>query len=174
MRWRRSPPTTARLPGRWSRTFKRLRHRTPIADASVPVAIDSDVEFPHQAMLFALGRELLSNAAKHARASEIELSLSRQAGGVVLEVIDDGCGITEGRMRQALLEGHIGLAAVNERVASLNGSLSLATSPGAGTRATVTLPDPVGPSARYAKQVELDVSDRVTREDTLRVSTAHA
>jgi two-component system, NarL family, sensor kinase len=150
------------------------RQRSLSAGVPVTVDIGSDAEFPHEEVLFALARELLSNAAKHARPSEIRLSISRRRGGVVLEVADDGSGIAEGRMGQALLEGHIGLAAVNERVESLNGRLSLTTRCGEGTTVRVTLPDPTVRLVTPASPRELDVSDRVTRHDTLRVSTARA
>jgi two-component system NarL family sensor kinase len=140
----------------------------------VRVSIDPDAQFPDQEMLFALGRELLSNAAKHAQARHIRLVLSRQGGCVNLEVADDGCGMAEGRMRQALLEGHVGLAAVGERVSALEGNLTISSSPGAGTRVRIALPQPTGLTER-APRIRwggADVSDRVTPRDTLQVSPA--
>jgi two-component system NarL family sensor kinase len=119
----------------------------------------------NQQVLFALGRELLGNAAKHARASAIALSLDRDRGGIALEVRDNGRGIPKGRMQQALLDGHVGLAAVRERVEVLGGTLEITTADGAGTRVRAWLPEPVD-SRRNAA----DVSDRVTALDTLRVS----
>jgi two-component system NarL family sensor kinase len=107
--------------------------RVNVEVGSVAAAADRQV-------LFALGRELLGNAAKHADATEIRLRLTHEAECVTLEVADDGCGIAEGRIRQALLDGHIGLASVGERVSALSGTLSIATVAGAGTRVRVTLP----------------------------------
>lgn len=150
------------------------RQRSLSAEVPITVEIDSEAELSHREMLFAIARELLSNAARHAGASGIRVNLSRQAGDVVLEVHDDGRGIAEGRMREALLEGHIGLAAVKERVESLNGSLSLTTADGEGTSVRVTLPDVADESGAVGESHGADVSDRVTRRDTLRVSTAHA
>jgi two-component system NarL family sensor kinase len=106
----------------------------------VTVDVDSDEGLLHGQVLFALGRELLGNAAKHAKASEVRLSVTRESQCVTLQVADDGCGIPPGRMRQALLEGHIGLAAVSERAAALRGSFSITTELGAGTTVLVTLP----------------------------------
>jgi two-component system NarL family sensor kinase len=136
-------------------------------DGEVCVVVDvhSDGALVHRQVLFALGRELLDNAAKHAGASEIRLTLERDDRGVRLEVQDDGCGIADGRMRRALLDGHIGLAAVCERVAVLGGTVDIATARGAGTRIRVALPDPVSTG-----DTAVDVSDRVTALDTLRVS----
>ncbi len=59
---------------------------------------------------------------------------------MTLKVADDGCGIPDGRMRQALLDGHIGLASVRERVAALGGTLSIDSAAGRGTAVRVSLP----------------------------------
>jgi two-component system NarL family sensor kinase len=141
-------------------------------DVQVTIQIDSATDFPHQEMLFALGRELLANAARHSEASWIWLRLSREDGCVVLDVTDDGRGIPQGRMREAVREGHVGLAAVGERVAALNGELDISSAPGHGTRVRITLPEaderPVAsPRVRWPAE---DVSDRVTPRDTLQVS----
>ena len=55
-------------------------------------------------------------------------------------IADDGRGIPSGRQAEALAEGHIGLASVNERVRAAGGEFELSTSP-AGTRAVARLPD---------------------------------
>ena len=94
----------------------------------------------HGDFLFALGRELLGNAAKHAQPHEIRMALSRDPAGVTLNVADDGCGIPDGRLRQALMDGHVGLAAVRERVAALGGTLSIDSAAGRGTAVRVSLP----------------------------------
>lgn len=151
------------------------RRRPGGANVRVTVGIDSAADAPQHEILFALGRELLSNAARHAGADEIRVDVSRADEGLTLEVTDDGCGIAEGRARQALLEGHIGLAAVKERVAAMGGSLTIATAPGAGTTVRVTLPDVLDQSlAGEISRSAGDASDRVTRRDTPRVSTISA
>ncbi|HEV3054940.1 MAG TPA: ATP-binding protein [Solirubrobacteraceae bacterium] len=116
--------------------------RRDVGDSQVEVkiAIDPEAELADRKFLFALGRELLGNALRHASASQISLSLTRERDLVTLRVRDDGCGIEAGRTRQALLQGHIGLAAVRERVAALNGTLEIETAPGAGCDVRVSLP----------------------------------
>ena len=101
---------------------------------------DAAAAAEHQQVLFWLARELLRNAARHAHASEIRVRAARAPGLVSLEVSDDGCGIPEGRIERALLEGHIGLAEIGERVSALGGRVAVATEPGAGTRVTAVLP----------------------------------
>jgi two-component system NarL family sensor kinase len=111
-------------------------------DGDLEISLDVEVGATdvHQQVLFSLARELLSNAARHAGASKIHVGTTHAADCVRLQVLDDGCGIPEGRMQQALLEGHIGLAEISERVAALGGSVTIVTAPGAGTRCDVVLP----------------------------------
>ena len=63
---------------------------------------------------------------------------SRLAAGA-LE--DDGDGMEATRRRNALSEGHIGLASVTQRVEANGGVLQLETTPGSGTRVWVRLID---------------------------------
>jgi two-component system, NarL family, sensor kinase len=144
-------------------------------DLRITVEVDPRTDSVHRQVLFALGRELLGNAAKHARASEIRLSVTHNSDAVALMVADNGCGIPDGRMQQALVHGHIGLAAVTERVAALGGTIGVTTARGRGTSILITLPTTPGeePSdeAVRAGWVRREISDRVTSGDTLRVST---
>jgi two-component system, NarL family, sensor kinase len=142
------------------------RHHTRNQEAEILVTVDAECEQSHREVLFALGRELLGNASKHAEAGHIELTLRRERDSVALEVHDDGRGIPDGRIRQAVLDGHVGLAAMRERVSALGGDMEITTAPGAGTRVRVVLPD-AGLAGRRAS----GVSDRVTALDTFRVST---
>jgi two-component system, NarL family, sensor kinase len=131
-------------------------------EVEITVEVGPHAGDEHRQVLFALGRELLANAAKHASARQIALRVWRTADGVALEVTDDGRGIAAGRPRQALQQGHVGLASVHERVSALDGRVQISTAAGLGTRVLVAIPRAVAP----------DVSDRVTSADTLRVSPA--
>lgn len=60
---------------------------------------------------------------------------------VVLSVRDDGCGIPEGRLRQATGEGRMGISrSIIGRIETLGGSISLESAPGAGTEWEMTIP----------------------------------
>jgi two-component system, NarL family, sensor kinase len=90
-------------------------------------------------LLLAIARELLTNAARHSGADAVSVALRDAGGALELEVIDDGSGIAPGRRDEALAEGHIGLASVNERVRAADGEFELESSP-AGTRALARIP----------------------------------
>ena len=90
-------------------------------------------------MLLAIARELLTNAARHAKAEEVTVTLRKRDDALELEIADDGRGFSAGRREEALSEGHIGLASVHERVRSFNGSFSVESS-SSGTRAVARIP----------------------------------
>ncbi len=95
---------------------------------------------PHDALLFVLGREQLTNAVKHSRATEIGLVIDRIDHKVVMEVHDNGLGMDPERRRTAVERGHIGLASSAERVEALGGRFEVDSRPGHGTRVRTTLP----------------------------------
>jgi two-component system NarL family sensor kinase len=96
----------------------------------------------HAELIASLARELLTNAARHAAASAISLSLRREPDATVLEVSDDGRGFDPERALAALRAGHIGLASSRERVQAIGGRFELRSAPGAGTRIRCLLPAP--------------------------------
>ena len=105
----------------------------------VSVEIDAEALEIEDELLLAVARELLTNAARHSDAASVSFALRRLDDALELEVSDDGRGFEEGRPRQALSEGHIGLASVAERVQSAGGRFELTSSP-AGTHALARIP----------------------------------
>jgi two-component system, NarL family, sensor kinase len=101
--------------------------------------VDPAVSGSRDELLVAVARELLTNAARHAEASEVSVALRRRDSIAVLEVADDGRGFDPHRPQVALREGHIGLASLTHRLESVGGSLSV-DGTGGGTRATAQVP----------------------------------
>ena len=110
-------------------------------DAARPVVtVAPDAAGVDDELLFSLGRELLTNAARHASAQRVELTVERAGDAIVLRCRDDGRGMAPGRRGEALAGGHLGLAACTERVEALGGSLEIVTAPGRGTDVRATIP----------------------------------
>jgi PAS domain S-box-containing protein len=104
------------------------------------VAVEPEATGRRDELLLSVARELLANAAGHARARRVTVAVRRGAGGVELEVADDGAGIAPGRLHAALAEGGIGIAASRERVEAAGGRLTVEAAPGGGTIALVEVP----------------------------------
>lgn len=84
-------------------------------------------------VVYRIAQEALTNAARHADAREVELSLSRLGGSVVLEVRDDGRGFAD------LTEGS-GLMGMRERAALVRAELSVISQPRHGTTVRLMVP----------------------------------
>jgi two-component system NarL family sensor kinase len=105
----------------------------------VSVELDAEALDYGDELLLSVVRELLTNAARHSEADAVSVALHLRDETLELEVADDGGGIEPGRLDEALAEGHIGLASVNERVAAAGGDFELESSP-SGTRVLARLP----------------------------------
>jgi signal transduction histidine kinase len=87
--------------------------------------------------LFRVIQEALNNVVKHARTDRASVTLQFEDGRGLAQIEDEGQGFTP----QALGTENqgIGLSTMRERVEMLDGTLTLDSSPGAGTRVTVEL-----------------------------------
>ncbi len=89
---------------------------------------------------FQIARELLNNAAAHAHAKRVQVNVNVSDGRLLLEVLDDGVGFDVSRVRaEKASEGHLGLVGVEERARQSNGTFTLKSEPGKGTRAAASL-----------------------------------
>lgn len=104
------------------------------------VVVEAGTEGLHDEFVIHLTRELVGNACKHARAHRVTVRVERVDGWLRLEVADDGVGTTHERLEQAVLDGHIGLAASRERIEVDGGRLLVSSAPGEGTVVVAELP----------------------------------
>jgi signal transduction histidine kinase len=83
--------------------------------------------------LFAVLREALSNTARHAGASKVEVDVSADTKAITLTVTDNGAGIPEGGRRS-------GLANLRERAEQLDGTFTTTPRADGGTVLIWTVP----------------------------------
>ncbi|HEY0334056.1 MAG TPA: two-component regulator propeller domain-containing protein [Stenotrophomonas sp.] len=93
-----------------------------------------------QAELYRIAREAVSNALRHAGASQIELHLTYGLLSTVLEIRDNGCGIAPDVLKHGSRDGHWGLTGMRERAALLGGKLTVMTPPHGGTCISLRVP----------------------------------
>lgn len=86
-----------------------------------------------------IAREALSNAARHASATQVVLSLDAEEGELRLEVADNGVGFDASAPRPTR---HHGMTNMLRRAESLGGRLLVESREGDGTRIIVVLPLP--------------------------------
>lgn len=88
--------------------------------------------------LFRICQEALTNAALHARASVIKISVGDDEASTVLTVSDNGTGIAAEKIRGT--PATTGLLIMHERAASLGGTCSVTRGQNGGTVVTVSIP----------------------------------
>jgi len=91
----------------------------------------------HQALLYSVARELLSNAGKHSGATHVDLQVTRVSDAIRLRVQDDGVGFP---LVDGGAAGHFGLLITRRRVAAAGGRMTLGASPSGGAMVDVELP----------------------------------
>ncbi|TME05173.1 MAG: sensor histidine kinase [Chloroflexi bacterium] len=112
-----------------------LQARYEIA-VSTELCDEPDLPLRTKQELYRIAQEAMHNTVKHARASEVVLSLEQTADGITMEVRDDGVGFDT----TASFPGHLGLHSMRERVANLGGTFQIESTPGAGARICVCIP----------------------------------
>ena len=85
--------------------------------------------------LFLASKEAVNNAVKHAHAQEIRVSLRVEGNRLVVEVADDGVGLPPD-----VGQTGNGLENYRERMDAAGGTLTMTSTPGAGTRITFSVP----------------------------------
>jgi two-component system NarL family sensor kinase len=111
------------------------------------VAVDVDVADglrPSDAverLVFRTAQEALRNVVEHAGAETCSIEVDANGRGVVLVVADNGRGFERAVLDDRRAQGHLGLALLADQAADLGGSLDIDSTPGAGTRVTLTVPE---------------------------------
>lgn len=90
--------------------------------------------------IYWVAREALHNIVKHAKATQIDLSLDCNTHSLWLEIRDNGLGFDP----NADFKGHMGLGNMRERTSRLGGTLEIESQPGGGTLVRVRVPRPLG------------------------------
>ncbi len=87
-----------------------------------------------------IGREAVTNALRHARATRIDVQIDFDAESLRVSVVDNGMGFDVAESQPAAGVGHWGLIGMQERARRASGSVSVTSSVGAGTSVDVRLP----------------------------------
>jgi PAS domain S-box-containing protein len=105
--------------------------------STIPVELDLTLDErlaePIEVAVYFVASEALANAAKHAQASRLEISLGTRNGRLMLAVRDDGVGGADAARGS-------GLVGLTDRVEALGGVIHIRSQPGEGTRIAAELP----------------------------------
>jgi signal transduction histidine kinase len=90
--------------------------------------------------LYRTVQEGLTNAIKHAKASNIWIRAWKENLVLCCSVRDDGDGFDSGQVRAAAGPKGLGLIAMQERVSAIGGTLRIESCPGRGTELSIRVP----------------------------------
>ena len=117
-----------------------------LASSGIACRLNLPVSFPAVTLdgrtrhdLFLATKEALNNAVRHARATEVELSIALQQGTLIIGVRDNGTGFE----KSVKTFGH-GLGNLQSRLEKLGGECQIETVAGGGTNVTLKLTLPAG------------------------------
>lgn len=114
---------------------KKFRQHTGI---ECMLALPGQVLAPDQgqaATLFRILQESLSNVAKHAQASRVDIILTKRGKSLLLVVEDNGIGFELGRKEKSF-----GLLGIRERALMAGGRARISSEPGEGSRISISIP----------------------------------
>jgi two-component system NarL family sensor kinase len=115
----------------------------PLKAAGVAVSVDvhDSVELGDdtEALLYRVAQEAIRNARTHGDATEVQISVERQAGHVVLVVADNGRGFAPDSAEYGE-EGHLGLRLMRDLADHAGGRLAVFSAPGEGTSVRLEVP----------------------------------
>jgi signal transduction histidine kinase len=116
----------------------RFEQRTGIeCELSLPDQDDVHVSGPSVTAIYRIVQEALTNVARHANASRVEVRLRQRPGELLLEIRDDGRGIAAGEVSDP---HSLGLIGIRERADMAGGTVHFEGVAGRGTIVSVRIP----------------------------------
>ena len=98
------------------------------------------LETDRRTVLFRVAQEALTNVARHAQASRVEVSLQKLPDGIGMKIKDDGKSFQVERTLHAKVGKSLGLLGMRERLEMVGGKLNVASVPGQGTTISAQIP----------------------------------
>ena len=114
-----------------------FQKRTEIRCKAIVPGQGLELDRDRSTALFRILQESLTNVARHARSTKVEIQLRREAGEVILTVHDNGRGVRLSELKDARSMGLLGM---RERASLLGGQCVIGPQAGGGTMVEVRLP----------------------------------
>ncbi len=123
----------------WLAEQTQLQHGLAVEciDDQKPKPIDESL----RVLLFQATRELLFNIVKHARATQVKISIAKENDSIRIAIEDNGIGFDAAKQKpDGARKGGFGLFSIRERLANQGGRLEIKSNPGGGSRVTLISP----------------------------------
>jgi signal transduction histidine kinase len=128
------------LPEALKKTVAEWGERTGVRAEFTVTGITEQLHDEVSATLLRIAQEALSNAARHARATRVGVTLSFLGEDVILDIRDDGEGFDPLALPERTRTGGFGLDGMRARAERIAGSLAIEAEPGHGTALSARVP----------------------------------
>ena len=113
----------------------RLQHPELVIEATIPASVRK-LDDTLATAIYRIVQEAVNNTLRHAQAKHLSVSLTLEAQGLQIDLIDDGCGLVE----QFTKHGHFGISGMRERVHAFGGRFELRQSQPCGVWVHASFP----------------------------------
>lgn len=134
--------------------MKSFTTRTGVRTHLTVFAAVEKLNATRRTVIYRVVQEALTNVARHAHASRVEVTIRKEARAVCLEIDDDGRSFQVQPVLLARGNKRLGLLGMRERVEMVGGVFLIESVPGKGTKITARIP--VGRSTGRKWQLDAD------------------
>ena len=134
--------------------MKSFTTRTGVRTSLTAYAAVEQLDTAKRTVLFRVAQEALTNVARHAQASRVEVSIEKLRDHVRMRINDDGKSFDVARTLGANGGKRLGLLGMRERLEMVGGQLVVESAPHQGT--TVQAQIPLGKVARGGKKAPMN------------------
>ena len=121
--------------------INRHAKRTGLRETLTCEALAQRLPTATETACFRIVQEALTNIARHAQAQMVSVTLMQANHMLHLTIQDDGVGFDQNHLNQAKAKGtSLGILGMEERGTLIGGQLSIASTPGQGTRIALQVP----------------------------------
>ena len=117
--------------------FKRTRIRVHLKAFAAVEQLDT----ARRTVLFRVAQEALTNVARHAHASRVEVSIQKLPDGICMKIIDDGKSFQADRVLHGKGSKRLGLLGMRERMEMVGGHFGVESVQGIGTTIIAQFPN---------------------------------
>ena len=126
---------------------RNLAKRTKLEIEVTPLQGVQALDGARRTVLYRVAQEALTNVVRHAHATRVHIGFRKMAGGIRMEIRDDGRAFQVGKQLGAKNSARLGLVGMRERVEMVGGKLTLESTPGIGTMVRTDVPFATGKKA---------------------------
>jgi PAS domain S-box-containing protein len=120
--------------------MKNFTTRTGVRTHLTAFAGVEELETAGRTVLFRVAQEALTNVARHAKASRVEVSIQKLPDGICMKITDDGKSFQVERTLHANNGKRLGLLGMRERLEMVGGKFNVESVPGKGTTIIAQIP----------------------------------